>query len=393
MTRGFAFAALVSALGCTRCGAAAEPAMRVEPTALHFTPARPALALRLANDGPTPLPLGRIRVDHRDPDWVAFTLTDTTLPKQIEPGSAAELHMRVDLDHFKGTEPGGPHRSGEATLTLTAGDEARRIPLRFGDEGTSLAALLIRLGLLAALAGALALLARRFPRPGWTIALPTLVAVAIAPLGSGFCPGLAGATLGPADLLQCADGRGGEPLQLWPHPDGLGLVLVALLFAALGRISGDTGALRRSLGLALALLALMLGGNLDPQTVVQAQADLRWGVWMQPFAAAALVIAAAAEVQATRAVDAVAGRIAAVGLAALLTTLCLAGADLPVRPGLPHAAVVALGIVLWLAKVTGVAWLLGRAAVPTWLRRAVVPLAIVQILLVVLGLSADRSVP
>ena len=387
MTRGLALAALVSVLGCIHCGAA-EPAIRVEPAALHFTPARPALALRLVNDGPAPLPLSRIRVDHRDPDWAAFTLTDTTLPRQIEPGGAAELHLRVDLDHFKGPEPGGPHRSGEATLTLTAGDEARRISLRFGDEGTSLAALVIRLGLLAALAGALALLARRVPRLNWTIALPALVAVAIAPLGSGFCPGLAGATLGPADLLQCAEGRGGEPLQLWPHPEGLGLVLVALLFASLGRISGDTGALRRSLGLALAVLALVLGGSLDPQTVVQAQTGLRWGLWMQPFAAAALMIAAAAEVQATRARDAVAGRVAAVGLAALLTTLCLAGADLPARPGLPHAAVVALGFALWLAKVTGVAWLLGRAAVPTWVCRAVVPLAIVQILLAIFVLSS-----
>jgi len=337
--------------------------------------------------------VSRIRVDHRDPDWAAFTLTDTTLPKQIEPGGATEMHLRVDLDHFKGPDPHGPYRSGEAALTLTAGGEARRIVLRFADEHTPLAASLIRLGLLAALVGALALLARRVPRLSWTIALPALVAVAIAPLGSGLCPGLMGATLGLADLLQCADGRGGVPVQLWPHPEGLGLVLVALLFTSLGRISADTDALRRSLGLAIAVLALVLGGSLDPQAAVQAQAGLRWGLWMQPFAAAALVIAAAAEVQVTRARDPVAGRVAALGLAALLTTLCLAGADLPARPGLPHASVVALGLALWLAKVTGVAWLLGRAAVPTWVRRAVVPLAIVQILLVVLGLSAARSVP
>jgi len=376
--------AALPVLACMYCGPTG-PALHVEPAALHFTPAQPTLALRLRNDGPVPLPLSRIRVDHRDPDWAAFTLTDRSLPKQIEPGGAAELHLRVDLDHFKGPDPHGPHRSGEAALTLTADGEARRIALRFDDEDTPLAAILIRFALLATLAGALVRLARRVSGPRWTIVLPALIAVAIAPLGGGLCPGLAGATLGPADLLQCADGRGGLPSQLWPHPEGLGLVLVALLFAALGRISNDAGALRRSLGLALALLALVFGASLDPQVGVQAQAGLRWGLWMQPFAAAALMIAAAAEVQATRARDAAAGRVAALGLAALWTTLCLGGADLPTRaPNWPHAAVVVLGLAVWLAKVAGVMWLLGRVVVPAWASRTVVPLAIVQILLAVL---------
>ncbi len=379
MTRRLALAALL----LVHCGAPG-PALHVEPAALEFTPAHPELPLRLRNDGPVALPLSRIRVDHRDPDWAAFTLTDRTLPKQIEPGDAAELHLRVDLDHFEGPDPHAPHRSGAATLTLTADGEPHRIALRFGDEGTPLAAILIRLGLLAALAGALVRLTRHVSRPRWTIILPTLIAVAIAPIGSGLCPGLAGSILGPADLLQCADGRGGVPLQLWPHPEGLGLVLVALLFAGLGRISGDPGALRRSLGLALALLALVFGASLDPQAAVQVQAGLRWGLWMQPFAAAALMIAAAAEVQATRSRDAVAGRVAALGLAALCTTLCLGGADLPgFAPSWPHAAVVALGIATWLAKIAGVAWLLARVTVPTWARRTVVPLAIVQILLAI----------
>ena len=131
-------------------------------------------------------------------------------------------------------------------------------------------------------------------------------------------------------------------------------------------------------------MALVLGESLDPNAAVQAQAGLRWGLWMQPFAAAALAVAAVVEVQATRAHSPVAGRVAAIGLAALLTTLCLGGADLPQQVlSLPHAAAVALGAALWLAKVTALTWLLGRARVPAWARRAIVPLAIAQILLVV----------
>ncbi|HEY0137178.1 MAG TPA: hypothetical protein VGB85_24005 [Nannocystis sp.] len=378
--RGLALALPV--LACIHCSAP-DPVLRNEPATLHFTPARPELAVRLVHDGPEPLPLSRIRVDHRDADWAAFTLTDRTLPRQIDPGGEAVLHLRVDVDHFKAAEPHAPRRAGETSLTFNAG-EPRRIALRFDDAGTPLAASLIRLGLLALLAAGLTVLGRRARLP-WSIALPALVAVAIAPLGAGLCPTTPTAILGLADLLQCADGRGGVPLQIWPHPDGLGLVIVAFLFAALGRISDDPAALRRSLGLALALVALVLGRSLDPQAAVQAQAGLRWGLWMQPFAAAALAIAAVLEVQAARAHSPVAGRVAAIGLAALVTTLCLGGADLPRQAlSLPHAAAVSLGLALWLAEVTALTWLLGRARAPAWARRAVVPLAIAQILLVVL---------
>ncbi len=381
MSRGLVLATILPALTCIHCSAS-DPDLRIEPATLHFTPTRPELAVRLMHDGSEPLLLTRIRVDHRDRDWSAFTITDRTLPRQIDPGGAALLHLRVDVDHFKAPDPHGLHRSGEATLTFNAG-ESRRIPLRFTDTGTPLAAQLIRLTLLALLAAGLALLGRRARLP-WTTALPALVAVLIAPLGPGLCPAAPTAALGLADLLQCADGRGGVSSQIWPHPDGLGLVLAALLFTALGRISEDPAALRRSLGLGLALVALVLGESLDPNAAVQAQAGLRWGLWMQPFAAAALAVAAVVEVQATRAHSPVAGRVAAIGLAALLTTLCLGGADLPQQVlSLPHAAAVALGAALWLAKVTALTWLLGRARVPAWARRAIVPLAIAQILLVV----------
>jgi len=392
------FAIALPVLACMHC-TPADPGRRAEPGILHFTPADRELELRLVHDGPTPLPLSRIRIDHRDRDWAAFTLTDATLPRQIGPGEAAVLHVRVDVDHFKGATPRDPPRSGEATLTLNADGEPRRISLRFDDVGTPLTTSAIRLTILiiliiliilAALAAALALLARRVRTP-WTIALPALVAVAIAPLGPGWCVDRWTSALSMADLLQCADGRGGVPLQLWPMPDGLGLLLAVSLFCALERISTDPGALRRSLGLGLALLAFMLGGSLDPQTLVQAQAGLRWGLWMQPLASAALAIAAMAEVEATRAHSRLTGAVAAVGLAALWTTLCLGGADLPAQVlSLPHAAAVALGLVSWLAKVLASAWLLTRLRAPAWARRAVLPLVLGQILLGLASMSAAR---
>jgi hypothetical protein len=369
-------------LACIHCGAP-DPALRIEPATLHFTPARPELTVRLVHDGREPLPLSRIRVDHRDRDWTAFTITDRALPRQIDPGGEAVLHLRVDVDHFKAPDDHAPHRNGEATLAFNAG-EPRRIALRFTDPGTPLAASLIRLGLFALLAAGLAGLGRRARLP-WTIALPALVAVATAPLGAGLCPASLTAALGLADLRQCADGRGGVPLQIWPHPDGLGLVLVAVLFAALGRISDDPAALRRSLGLALALVALVLGGSLDPRAAVQAQAGLRWGLWMQPFAATALAIAAMLEVEAAR-------------VPRPRRRACRgdrprshAGHPVPRRSrsaaqalSLPHVAAVTLGLALWIAEVTALTWLLGRARAPAWARRAVVPLAIAQILLMVL---------
>ncbi len=360
-----------------------EPELVADPRTLHFTPAHPELPLRLIHHGSEPLALSRIRIDHRDRDWSAFTITDAALPRQLAPGGEAVLHLRVDVDHFKPADPHDLHRSGEAALTLLAGGAPQRVALRFAADTTPPAWTLVRLAVLAALAGALALLARRVRLP-WTLALPALAAVLIAPLGPGLCWDL-GAVLGPGDLLQCADGRGGAALQILPHPDGLGLLLAVLLFSACGRISGAVAPLPRALGLAVAVLAFIVAHGLDPQAVVQAQAGMRWGLWMQPFAAAALAFAAASEVHAARISGS--SHIIAFGLAALWTTLCLGGGSVPTAAlALPHAAVVALGLGLWLAKVAVLTVLLPRLAPPTWARRAILPLALVQIFLTVVVL-------
>ena len=366
---------LVVATLLAGCGASASD-LAAGPQALHFTPARPELALRLVHAGAEPLALAKIRLDPRDGDWSAFTITDRELPRRIEPGGQVVLHLRADVDHFIGSDR-HQHRSGHATLTLQAGGQPQKIALRFGEHGPPPVVSSIRVVLLAALAGAGVALARRVP---WRFVLPAIAAIVIAPLGTGLCLEITASPTGPADLLQCADGRGGTAAQILPHPDGLGVFLAALLFSGLGRISGGSrGGGRLRLGLALAVIAAAVaGGSLDPQALVQAQAGLRWGLWMQPFAAAALLLAALAEVRQARAESAITAWVASIGLAALLTTLCLGGAD-PLVGGLPHAAAVAVGVGVWLAKVAAITGLLHRGRLPANLAQAVVPLAIAQI--------------
>lgn len=353
--------------------------LRPAPHALYFSPSHRELTLRLGHDGDQPLPLSRIRVDHRDPDWSAFTLVDPALPKQIAAHGEVVLRLRVDLDHFADHRGAHGYRSGSAGLTLLADGEPTRIDLHFADDTPQPAPLVIRLGLLTLLAAALVTLRRRI---SWSLGLPAAVALAIAPLGPGLCWDLATA-LGPADLQQCADGRGGVSLQMLPHADGLGLYLAVLLFSALEGIS--TAALSRRLALALTVLTVALAAHsLDPQTLAQAQSGARWGLWMQPFAAAALGLAALGELAAARSHGPLATRVGALGLAAVITTLSLGGADLPglqpLMARLPHAAGLGLGLGTWLLKVTAVAWLLRRVQLPPRAAWLVLPLLLAQLL-------------
>jgi len=361
-------AAVLAAALLAACDAG--PDALAEPRVLHFTPAHTELPLRLVHRGDAPLPLAKLRIDHREADWSAFTITDAALPKQIEPGGAVTLHLRVDVDHFTG--PDHRPRAGAAALTFLAGGKAQRVPLRFSTAEPPALAQMLRLGLLAGLL-AVGLLLRRIP---WTWLVLALAAVALAPLGPGLCLDAGGQTLALADLQQCADGRGGIALQLLPHAEGLGLLIALVLFIGQRRADA-TGDLRGPLTLALALLAAAIaGGSLDPQVLMQAQHGLRWGLWTQPLGALALLLAAQREVQAARAAP-----VAAIGFAAVITTLLLGGADLPGVLALSHATSIAAGITVWLLKVASVAWLLARVRVPANTTRTIVPLAIAQILL------------
>ncbi len=374
---------LLAATLLAACGDAGADAL-AEPRVLQFTPAHPELPLRLVHRGDTPLPLAKLRIDHREPDWSAFTITDAELPRQIEPGGVVTLHLRVDVDHFSG--PDHHSRAGAAALTLLAGGQPLRVPLRFSVPEPSPLAQLLRLGLLAGLTAVGFM--RRVP---WTRVLLAVAAVAIAPVGLGLCLDSGNQPLTAVDLQQCADGRGGIALQLLPHAEGLGLLVGLVLFVgtrpiASGTAVGDADDLHRALTLALVLVALAsAGGSLDPQVLMQAQQGLHWGLWQQPLGALALIFAALFEVQAARRGASLStpwpARITAIGLAAMITTLCLGGPDLPGMLALPHATSIAAGITVWLLKVAAVASLLLRIRPPMGISRVVVPLAIGQILL------------
>ncbi len=344
------------------CDAAAE--FHSEPQALHFSPARRELPVRLVHHGDQPMALSRIRLDHRDADWSAFTLVDPALPRQIEPNGEVSLRLRVDLDHFATQRGGHEYRSGGATLTFNADATPHRIALHFADDTPPPGLRWLRLGLLAALAAGVFAFRRRVP---WTFALPAALALAIAPLASGLCWTLA-IPLGPADLQQCGEARGGTPLQMLPHADGLGLLVAALLFTAVAEVERISApVLWPRLTLALAILAAVITtGSLDPQVMVTTQSSLSWGLWVQPFTTAALALAALAEVAAARKQSPLAARIAGLGVAILLTTLCLGGADLPAAAAsaLPHIVAIGLGLLLWLAKVAAVHWFLLRVECP-----------------------------
>lgn len=374
LSRSPALAAMALAIACSPQD---EPILR-EPRVLRFSPAHPALTLRLTTPGDDAVALTRIRIDPQGPDWGAFTITDTALPRRVEVGEAAELHLRVDLGHF------GDHhaqRPGEAVLTLQADKQPIRVRLQFVPDPPPDPATWPRRLLLAALAG-LAAARHRSDRSSWTTVVPALVFLAAAPIGSGLCTDLLGDPETTADLLQCADGRGGFAVQLLAHPDALGLALAVTCLSGLFGPSTKTWR-----GLALALFAALVAlGSLDPQVAVHTQAGLRWGLWVQPLGAAALTIAALVHIHRDP------SRLGAIGLAALLTTLALGGPDLGLS-GLPHAASVAAGLAAWLGKLALVAWGLRRLSAsdrpPAWLARLVLPLAAAQILASVLTSSGS----
>lgn len=349
-----------------------------EPRVLQFTPAHTELPLRLVHHGTTALPLTKLRIDQREADWSAFTISDATLPREIEPGGAVTLHLRVDADHFKGTDP--RPRAGAAALTFLAGGQPQRVPLRFAAPEPPAFAWPVRLGSLTGLTVAGLALSRW----QWPWVLLTVVAVAIAPLGAGVCLDPGAVALTAADLQQCADGRGGLPLQILPHVGGLGLYIAGLLFLA-ARSTATEDLQRapiRPITLALAVLAAAtVGGGLDPQVLIQAQQGQRWGLWQQPLGALALIFAAVGEVHAARAITPWTMRIAAFGLAAMITTLCLGGPDLPGVLALPHSTSIAAGLTVWMVKTIAVGFLLVRTRMPVGFSRAITPLALAQILL------------
>jgi NADH-quinone oxidoreductase subunit H len=142
--------------------------------------------------------------------------------------------------------------------------------------------------------------------------IPALVVFAIVPFGDGLCYGRLLEPLSQADVSQCADGRGGTPLQIAQIDVGLlyyfAVASIATYGTALAGWSSYNkwailGALRASaqmisyeVAIGLTIVgALLVYGTLEPHALVRAQLDTYWGIVLQPIAFVLFFTAAIAE--------------------------------------------------------------------------------------------------
>lgn len=142
--------------------------------------------------------------------------------------------------------------------------------------------------------------------------IPALVVFAIVPFGDGLCYGRLLEPLSQADVSQCADGRGGTPLQIAHIDVGLLYYFAVASIATYGTALAGwasynkwaiLGALRASaqmisyeVAIGLTIVgALLVYGTLEPHALVRAQLDSHWGIVLQPIAFVLFFTAAIAE--------------------------------------------------------------------------------------------------
>ncbi|MCA9713082.1 MAG: hypothetical protein H6713_21500 [Myxococcales bacterium] len=328
-------------LTLTACGAP-EPddALTTSPRIVEFSPEHTGARIELVNRGDARVQLSQFRVDPRDPDWGSFTIENESNPRSVGPGERVSLELRVHAKNFLRHGHGGApdrYHPARASLLFSADGRPRRVALEFSSP-EALAwrpgALALRLAALACLLLALLALgpsspsrpsgadpldrargssrrARRWPL--WISAAPFVALLAFAPLGDGLCGALLDASISPADIAQCRDGRAGQPLALLTGPGSLLVVLAAIALAAgstLGASASAEDRLDRPRARALGLLTLfpallapacaLASADLHALALAQNGALLdasplpRWSAWTQPVAFALALLASAA---------------------------------------------------------------------------------------------------
>src|SRR5690606_16190032 len=142
--------------------------------------------------------------------------------------------------------------------------------------------------------------------------IPALVVFAIVPFGDALCYDRLLEPLSEADVAQCADGRGGTPLQIAQIDVGLLYYFAVASLATYGTaLAGWSsynkwailGALRASaqmisyeVAIGLTIVgALLVYGSLEPHALVKAQQSTYWGIVFQPVAFVLFFTAAMAE--------------------------------------------------------------------------------------------------
>lgn len=158
---------------------------------------------------------------------------------------------------------------------------------------------------------------RRAHRVLYTLApmfafIPALVVFAIVPFGDALCYDRLFEPLSAADVAQCADGRGGTPLQIAQIDVGLLYYFAVASLATYGTALAGwasynkwaiLGALRASaqmisyeVAIGLTIVgALLVYGTLEPHALVKAQETTYWGIVLQPVAFVLFFTAAMAE--------------------------------------------------------------------------------------------------
>ncbi len=141
---------------------------------------------------------------------------------------------------------------------------------------------------------------------------PALIVFAIIPFGDAICYAHLFDALTAADVAQCADGRGGTPLQVAQIDVGLLYYFAIASLATYGTtLAGWSsynkwailGALRASaqmiayeVAIGLTIVgALLVYGTLEPHALVKAQEATYWGILLQPLAFVLFFTAAMAE--------------------------------------------------------------------------------------------------
>ncbi len=142
--------------------------------------------------------------------------------------------------------------------------------------------------------------------------IPALVVFAIVPFGDALCYEHMFEALSQADVDQCADGRGGTPLQIAQIDVGLlyyfaiaslatyGTALAGWSsynkWAILGSLRASAQMISYEVAIGLTIVgALLVYGTLEPHALVRAQMETYWGIALQPIAFVLFFIAAMAE--------------------------------------------------------------------------------------------------
>ncbi|MCH9686245.1 MAG: NADH-quinone oxidoreductase subunit H [Deltaproteobacteria bacterium] len=130
---------------------------------------------------------------------------------------------------------------------------------------------------------------------------PALLVFAIIPFGDGICYDQLFQPLSGADVAQCADGRGGTPLQVAQIDVGLlfyfaiaslatyGTALAGWSsynkWAILGSLRASAQMISYEVAIGLTIVgALLVYGTLEPHALVKAQETTYWGIVLQPIA-------------------------------------------------------------------------------------------------------------